>query len=106
MARGELTAQQARVILRDELAVTEAKRALEQAKAKRKETRERYLDRIPIGELIEVGGVRIKRGWKTTGLSFRLTAYLAKHKLTKAMEPFVGQPTSYVDWQVSEVEDR
>jgi hypothetical protein len=108
-AKGRTTAteprlrpQQARIIAAAERAHDEAKRALADRRRERDEIRSRYKDLIPLGELLEVGGIRIKRILKTSGQHFRLKAFLGRHKLTKAMAPFVSDPTEYEDWQVQE----
>lgn len=98
---GRLTAAAARAIARDELAYADAKRALEAADERRRRTRARYRDRLPVGEVVEAGGYSIKVVAKTTGRKFRLAEYLkAGHKVTKAMRPFVTEPTAYEDWRV------
>lgn len=100
MAETALHPSQAKTIVDAETKYDEAKRALAAAKRHRDETRARYRELVPLGEAITVAGHLFKRIRKTSGPSFRLRAYLEKHKLTKAMEPYVGEPTEYEDWQV------
>lgn len=95
-----LTAAQAKKLAQAESAYTAAKDAFEAAKAEREAMRERYRDRVPLGEVLRVGGLRIKRRVQTSGPSFRLAAYLADHKLTQAMRPYVNKGTDFEVWDV------
>lgn len=99
MGTPALNASQARAIAKAEADYASAKAKLEQAKEDREKVRERYRDRLPIGQEVVAGGVRIKRSQKSTGQRFSLSRYLEKHKLTAAMKPFVSLG-SYEDWQV------
>ena len=105
MPASPLRASQARAIARAEAAVARAQRELERAKATRAEVRARYRGRLTLGEPVEAGGFRIKVSEKLSGQSFRLKAFLEKHRLTAAMRPFVGEPTPYDDWQVKALTD-
>lgn len=97
--------QQARAIVRAETRYDRAKRELERAHRDRAETRAKYADRLTIGEPVEVAGYRFKRILKTSGARFRLSAFRdAGNKITKAMEPFVSEPTQYEDWQIKPLE--
>lgn len=97
--------EQARALLGTEIAFAEAKAAFEAAKLKREEQRERLRDMVEPGEQLEVAGIRIKRTRKNTGRKFQLSEFLAKHKLTKSMEPFVTQPTTYEVWNVKALDE-
>lgn len=94
--------EQARALLKAETEVAEAKRALERAKQRREEVRERLADAVEPGKELTVAGITIKRLLKESGRRFRLNEFLAKHKLTKQMEPFVTEPTPYEIWMVKE----
>lgn len=100
----KLAARQARTIIDAEARCTDAKRELEAAKLHRKEIRERYADRLPLGEWVKAAGYWLKRSTKKTGSRFALGEYLKGHKLTKAMEPFVSN-SEYEDWQVKKASD-
>lgn len=107
-----LTAAMARALLAAEEEVADLKRRLESAEDARALLRARYRDRAPDGELIEVGGIRVKRTRKTSGRSFRITEYLKSHKLTAAMrgvdsegKPFLGGGSGYDFWSVKQVEE-
>ena len=97
----QLTSQQARAIAQAEQAVADAKVELQRATEKRDEVRDRSRDRLPLGEELDVGGIRIKRIKKRAGRRFSLVKYLQKHKLTKAMEPFVTEAEPYEVWTVT-----
>lgn len=91
-----LSAAQARRYADAHRAVEQAAKALEDAKALRVELLEQLRDRLPAGEFVEAGGIKLKRSTKNTGRKFSLSAYLAKgHKVTKEMRPFVGKPSEY-----------
>lgn len=101
-----LTAAQARSYADADRAVGQAKKALEDAKDARTELLERLRDRLPAGEFVEAGGVKLKRSVKSTGRKFSLAGYLAKHKtVTKEMRPFVGKPSTYEVVSVKELEE-
>lgn len=100
-----LTASQARLLYAADAEIRSAKRALEEAKERRDELLERLRDRLPAGQAIEAGGIRVKRIVKNTGRKFRLTEFEAKHKITKAMEPFITKPSSYEVLTVKDVSD-
>jgi hypothetical protein len=95
----KLRAPQARAIAEAEAKYARAKRDLEVAKVERDVVRARYAERLPLGQVVEAGGYVLKRIRKSTGKRFRLSAFLERHKLTKAMEPFVSE-REYEDWQV------
>lgn len=96
----KLTAPQARKIADAEARYREAKRALEAAKEEREQVRARYADRVPIGAVISAGGLVIKRRVQTSGPSFRLAAFLERHKLTAQMRPFVTKGSPFEVWDV------
>jgi len=100
-----LTAAQARQLLDVDRTVAATKRALEDAKEARSKLIARLRDRLPTGEEIEAGGIKVKLIAKSTGRSFRLAAYLAKHALSKEMKPFVGYPSTYEVLAVEELEE-
>lgn len=99
----KLQPAQARKLVDVETRYTDAKKQLDDLKRERSELRARYRDRIPLGKVVEVAGYRFKRSLKTAGARFRLSAFLEKHKLTKAMEPYVSDATEYEDWQIKPV---
>lgn len=103
-ATATLAPRQARVLLRAEQAVAAAQIALTEAKQERDKVRERYADRVPVGEEFVVAGIRVKRVEKSSGRSFKLRDYLEKHKLTAAMRPFVKDGSPYELWIVKEAE--
>lgn len=95
---------QAKRLLAAEVNVEECKRKLDEAKELRKQIRELYRGRVPLGEVLEVAGVKVKRILKASGPSFRLRAYLERHgEVDERMKPFVGGSTTYEDWQVSKL---
>lgn len=103
----KLKPPQALKIARDEQAYRDAKLAFEQAKADRDATRALYKHLLPLGQLVLVAGVRIKRRLKSSGRKFRLSDYLnAGNKVTKDMHPFVSEPTKYEDWTVTTGEEK
>lgn len=106
MTAATLKPQQARKIHSAERACDEAKAEYERRRLERNAIRDRYRDRVPLTDEIVVGGIRLKRVTKTSGERFRLKAYLAAHKLTAAMRPFVSPASQYEDWFVDEVQSQ
>lgn len=96
----KLTGRQALAIARAEIAVVATEKRLKQEKTARDEVRARYADLVPYGEL-KVAGWIIKRWRAGGGKSFSLGKYLEKHKLTKAMEPFVSDRPEHDRWVVA-----
>jgi hypothetical protein len=97
---GTLKALQARKLLAAETAWTIARKQLDEAERERAKQRARCRPMIPAGELLTVGGIEIQVTSCSSGQSFSLKGYLEKHKLTKAMQPFVGQGSTYDRWTV------
>lgn len=95
-----LSADQARNYAKADARVTAARDELVAAEKAREELRERYGPRVPIGEPITVGGVRIKRSKPTSGPSFSIAKFLERHKLTAAMRPFFKPGKPYELWDV------
>jgi hypothetical protein len=95
-----LKALQARKLLAAETEWAIAKKALDEAERKRAKERARCRPMILAGELMTVGGIEIKVTSCAGSRSFSLKSYLEKHRLTKAMEPFVGQGAAYDRWTV------
>jgi hypothetical protein len=94
-----LRAEDARALLNAELNWKRAKMALEAAESQRTKVRDRCRPRLEVGAQT-VGGVKITITPTTTGQSFSLKGYLERHKLTKTMEPFVGEGREYDRWTV------
>jgi hypothetical protein len=101
----KLTTKQARAIGRAHSKRAELKRQLETADAEWETIRGRYRHLIPTGELVAVGGVRIKVTKKNSGPSFKIAKFLEQHKLTPQMRPFMGGNTPYDNWDVKVTED-
>jgi phytoene/squalene synthetase len=91
---------QAKAIAEAEKAVSEASTALEAAKRERDEVRDRYRDQLPLGEVVEVAGLRLKRREQRGRQYFDLSGFEEKHPLTKAMLRFVKRGRSFEVWDV------
>lgn len=95
-----LRAESARNLATAEENWSKAKAALDAAERERTKWRARCRPLLATGELQVVGGVEITITPTATGKSFRLAEYLKKHKITKAMEPFIGEGSTYDRWTV------
>lgn len=96
-----LRATDARALLQAELACSRAKTKLKVAEAAREKLRVRCRPRLQDGQQT-IGGIKITITPTSTGQSFSLKGYLERHKLTATMLPFVGTPTVYDRWTVSD----
>lgn len=97
-----LHVSQAKKIAEAERAYSAAKQAYEDAKTEREEVRERYADRVPLGESVRAGAFEITRREHRNGPSFSIAGFLEKHKLTKTMHPFYDEGGSHERWSVKE----
>jgi len=95
--------QQAIKLARAQLAYIDAKRATDRARKERDRLPDQYRDRLPADEWLTVAGYRLRRSMRSTGQRFSLLAYLERHRLTKAMEPFITC-SSYEHLQAEPVE--
>lgn len=95
-----VTALQARALLAAETTWANAKNALDEATRARAKQRARCRGRLTSGELAVAGGVEVLVTETQSGQSFSLKGYLERHKITRAMAPFVGDPTPYDRWTV------
>jgi hypothetical protein len=91
---------EAKKLLVAEQAVKTAKGALEEAERVRAKARERCRPLVATGVTTRTGDIEITVTPCVSGKSFRIAEYLRAHKLTKAMEPFVGGETPYDRWTV------
>ena len=94
-------ASQAKALARATQRRSLTKREFDAAETELKALRARYRDAVPLGEVLVRGGVRVARKLKSTGRSFKLSAYLeAGNEVTPEMAPYVGAATPYDDWTV------
>jgi hypothetical protein len=98
-----MLATEAKKLLAAEESYQQAKGQLEEADRERQKAREACRPLLAIGKTTRIGDIEITVTPTMTGKSFRLAQYLRKHKLTKTMEPFVGEATSYDRWTVKRV---
>lgn len=71
------------------------------AERERDELRARYRPRLPIGEVVRAGGVRVLLDVVKGNRTFRIAQYLdAGNKVTNAMEPHYGPGTESDRWTV------
>lgn len=85
--------------------VARAQRTLDAAKADRDRVRARAKRFFPDDQYVELAGLgkRIRRKTKSTGRTFSLTRYEAKHPITPEMEAFIGKGSSYDDWRIEDL---
>lgn len=102
-----LSRQQAEALLAAEQRVERAKSQLKLAEGDRQKLRERYRERLPLGEEIEVAGIRVKFSIAKTGAQFSIAKYReAGHELTAAMREFYSQPGTREAWLVQSGDER
>jgi hypothetical protein len=94
---------EARKLLAAEEHYQDCKGALEQADRDRAKARERCLPLLLGEPSVLAGDISITVTPCVSGKSFRLAQYLRKHKISKAMEPFIGEGTPYDRWTVKRV---
>lgn len=98
-----LRAESARNLATAEENWSKAKAALDVAERERTKWRARCRPLLADGHQV-VGGVEITVTPTQSGMSFRLAEYLKTNKLTKAMQPFVGEGSTYDRWTVKRQE--
>lgn len=91
---------EARKLLAAEQRCQEARGALEAAEREREKCRDRCRPLLAPGKLTLAGDVELMVAPACSPRTFRLAEYLRRHKLTKAMQPFVGEGTEYDRWTV------
>jgi hypothetical protein len=99
MAR--LTAAQATELAKAEDRCTAAREEKSAADEARKTLRDKYRSRLSLGKAVRAGGVEVLVKKVAKGASFRIAAYEAGHKITKAMAPFYTPAGTKEEWQVT-----
>lgn len=80
-----------------------AKGALEKAKHERDKARARCRPLLATDTTTLAGDISITVTACVSNRSFKLAEYLRNHRLTKAMEPFVGEGSAYDRWTVKRI---
>jgi len=94
---------EARKLLAAEDHYRHCKGALEQAERDRAKARERCRRLLTPGKTTVAGDIELTVTPCVSSPTFRLAQYLRKHKVTKAMEPFVGAGSLYERWVVRQI---
>ena len=96
---------EAKKLLKAEERYKEAKGALEEAERERDKARERCRPLLlsKAGEANIAGAISITVTPCVSAKSFRLAEYLRRYKVTKTMEPFVGEGKPYDRWTVKRI---
>lgn len=104
-APGKINAAQAAALKRAEDEVARTRAAAEKAERDRATIRARYRHLFPAaGGELQGGGFSVKVTRVQGRLTFSLSGFLQKHRLTKAMKPFTRQGDPYDLWTVKRID--